>query len=106
MGYYTKFDLEVINDNSDINHHFEVSQESEYGCDDVFDDDIKWHNHENDMLSYSKKYPNVVFKLLGKGEIWDDHWIKYFKNGKIQRCYAKIDIKFDDFDENKLNNEE
>jgi hypothetical protein len=99
MGYYTKFNLEVINDHSDV-HHLQISQASEYGCDDIFEDDIKWYTHDEDMRSYSTKYPDLIFKLSGEGEEAGDMWVKYYKNGKMQRCHAKI--TFDEFDEEKL----
>jgi hypothetical protein len=52
------------------------------------------------MRAFSKIYPNTLFKLKGEGEEAGDVWIKYFKNGKMQSCPAKI--TFEEYDENKL----
>ena len=62
--------------------------------------ETKWYEHETDVKSVSTEYPDVIFALIGDGEDSGDQWIKYFKNGKMQICRAKI--TFDDFDESKL----
>lgn len=52
------------------------------------------------MKNLSKKFPSVLFILEGEGEENDDIWKKYFKDGKVQECAAKI--TFDPYDETKL----
>ena len=42
------------------------------------------------MRDFSLKYPSTLFTLEGSGEEDVDMWIKYFLNGKMQRCQAKI----------------
>lgn len=64
------------------------------------EDKTKWYEHEEDMLKISNSFPTVLFKLKGEGEESGDLWIKYFKDGKVQRCMAKI--TFDEFDESKM----
>ena len=43
-------------------------------------------------LEISKKHPDVLFKLRGEGENSGDIWDKYYKNGKMQKCDARIVI--------------
>jgi hypothetical protein len=53
------------------------------------------------MIKMSLQFPDLIFQLKGEGEEPEDIWIKYYKNGKVQVCYAKI--TFDEYDETKLN---
>ena len=95
MGYYTEYDMEVIGDD-DFNHKNEITQGSGYSC--LFDgDDIKWYDHEQQLRDHSENYPDLLFKLSGRGEEAGDSWVKYFKNGLMQICrvmetYEKYDI--------------
>jgi len=59
-----------------------------------------WYEHENDMRQLSKRFPDMLFTLSGKGEENEDIWIKYFKAGRMQVSYATISL--DKFDESKL----
>ncbi|MBG9520248.1 MULTISPECIES: hypothetical protein [Bacillus cereus group] len=65
-------------------------------------DETKWYNHETEMSAISRLYPDVIFELSGEGEGSGDLWRDYYKNGKIQRCPAKI--TYDEYDESKLTN--
>ena len=60
----------------------------------------KWYDHDKDMIAFSTLFPNLVFKLTGEGEESEDIWVKYYKNGKMQHCPAKI--TFDPYNENEL----
>jgi hypothetical protein len=102
MGYYTNYTLEVIEtkDNEDsIWEHIEDNEDLSYAVGE-YSQECKWYDNEKDMRAFSKIYPNTLFKLKGEGEEAGDVWIKYFKDGKMQSCPAKI--TFDDYDENKL----
>jgi hypothetical protein len=103
MGYYTDFNLEVIGGHHEILAEIiESDEDTFYGLDKDGNsyDRVKWYDHEVDMKKVSKEYPELVFKLSGEGEEAGDLWIKYFKNGRMQYCPAKI--TYDDYDETKL----
>lgn len=105
MGYITRFELMVYEGDKTIN---EILQENEdfNGLDYAIDENgesaerVKWYDHTEDMIELSKKYPDIIFSLKGDGEAQGDSWYKYFKNGKVQECYAKI--TYDPYDESKL----
>ena len=106
MGYYTKFELHAI----DIDTQAPITQLEEqvmakklwlmFGGRDTFsptgfdhvigDCEVKWYDHEDDMIALSKEYPNVVFILDGVGEEFPDAWRKWFHNGKFEASYAEV----------------
>lgn len=103
MGYYTQHNLSILGGHWDLLESIiESDCEMFYGLnsDGSPSDSVKWYDHENDMKHISRLYPNLVFKLEGFGEDNDDIWVKYFKDGKMQECKAKI--TFDEYDESKL----
>ena len=100
MGYYTRYDLEIVEtDNHEVDHKENLLNLERYKY--LFDDEIKWYDHEESLISYSKQYPTTIFKLIGEGEENGDLWHKYFVNGGMQVCkgiisYPVMDIsKFD-----------
>lgn len=104
MGYYTNYKLsyskltakleEVLHSDNWCSYSPLWSFVTEYA------ESCKWYDHEVDMLALSKQFPVILFTLEGRGEEAGDLWIKYFKNGKIQKCPGKI--IYDEFDETKL----
>ena len=104
MGYYTSYELYLESEqdyDNNIIEEFVVNNEI-YALTEDGDtrESCKWYDHEEDLKVFSKKYPNVLFKLKGEGEEFGDIWIKYFKDGKCQ--VAKAIMTFPDFDESKL----
>lgn len=105
MGYNTRFNLTILEGDKTVN---EIMKENEdfdglhYAIDDNGEsiETVKWYNHSEDMIKLSKKYPDIVFSLKGDGEEQGDSWYKYFKNGKVQECRAKI--TYDPYDEKEL----
>lgn len=84
MGYYTRHELEILEGNDYATpYKQEISELADYGY--CFEDEIKWYHHTEDMLKYSKKHPNTLFKLTGEGEEQPDMWQEYYKNGKFHR---------------------
>ncbi len=109
MGYDTKFSLETYHIPKDkVTTKIKFIEDPDvedlillkFG--EGLDEPIRWYEHEESMIELSKDNPDIIFKLEGQGDINDDMWIKYFYQGKIQRCEAII--TFDEFDLNKLEN--
>lgn len=99
MGYYTTHKLEIISGNDYVtDYEKEIAEVSGYSR--PFEDSHKWYDHEEHMREYSKRHPNTIFKVIGEGEDSSDLWHEYYKNGKMQKCIAKI--TYDEFNENKL----
>lgn len=110
MGYYTNFTLGTVSPNVKISDILKSHTEEEFkGLYFAVDENgyckrgVKWwYDYEEDMRRLSRLHPDVVFKLHGEGEAYDDIWDKYFKNGKMQACYIEIVTNIDDYDESKL----
>jgi ABC-type Fe3+-hydroxamate transport system substrate-binding protein len=97
-GYCTFFSLEVIGGDSTHDYSQEIRDMSGYP--NLFEDSVKWYSHQEDMRSFSKKYPEVLFILSGEGEDPEDMWKEYHKNGLMQKVNAEI--TFEEFNETKL----
>lgn len=123
MGYYTRFKLSVHFDAHEsmgvsvagesekrlIEYIKSIADEDDYlkqfvdpRNDDLKIIDAKWYDHEKDMVSLSYHFPEVVLCLEGVGENGDDYWKKYFRAGKILRCYAEVKIIYPEFDVSKM----
>ena len=109
MGYYTYYSMSMKNIKDRAEFEDIISKIKEYKlfeyC--IFDkqcyydfshdgeigggDEAKWYDHEQDMRAISTFFPDVVFCLHGEGEDRDDLWNKYFKNGEMEACYARIE---------------
>ncbi len=63
-------------------------------------DEVKWYDHDKEMLALSVAFPDVTFRLYGEGEERDDVWQTYYKNGKMIKYTATIEIP--DFNPNDL----
>jgi hypothetical protein len=102
MGYYTRHELEHDDtsypNGGRIDHDEGITAVSGYQYS-VFDDEIKWYDHEKDMRKYSKKFPKVTFIISGVGEEEEDYWKEYHKNGKMLRCKGDMKVTYEPFDE-------
>ena len=89
MGYYTRHELEILEGDDNVTDYAqEISEASDYN--DCFEDEIKWYSHKEDMIKYSEKHPNTLFKLTGEGEEQPDMWQEYYKNGKTHRIVGVV----------------
>lgn len=119
MGYYTYFVLEANGVARDQNSKMVLGEipsiirndlEEEIEKLGVFDNgdcdfgwqssEQKWYDHEEDMLTLSHRFPDILFTLYGDGEGSEDMWYAYYYNGAVQNAPATI--TFDNFDESKL----
>lgn len=100
MGYYTDYDLEVQGSKEDIEkfdediESYNIEFVSGYGkvqavLEGEFKE-VKWYEHDGDMVTLSEKYPNLLFILNGVGEEFPDFWRKYYKNGKFVEVRGEV----------------
>lgn len=103
MGYLTKYSL-TADEESSLPENWAENISNGYlfyfSKDNYVSEEAKWYHHEVDCQNFSLKYPNALFTLKGRGEEEDDIWVKYFKNGKMQR--EEAEIVFPPFDESRL----
>ena len=62
-------------------------------------DSCKWHNVRDELLAFSKEYPEFLFTLDTIGEE-HDFYRNYFLNGKVQD--SEVVITYEEFSPTKL----
>ena len=74
MGYYTLYEADTVGtpgmefDMASLAKGFGVEEMiADFIGDNPFEDQCKWYDHDSNMLTFSKLYPNTVFKLYGVG---------------------------------------
>jgi hypothetical protein len=120
MGYYTDYELTIKDDinaallgdndrldeieeflTKDKEHYFaELEPSSENNS--AYFGNMKWYDHEGDMKMLSSQFRDILFELYGRGEEDNDRWTKYFLNGKMQICLAKITVEYPEFDLSRM----
>lgn len=118
MGYYTRFELEitgtgerwvtgvdVMGQKVQVNiglDHAEIEREivERSGYSSLFEDEVKWYEHVDQMTEISRKYPDLLFTLSGAGEESGDFWRDYYRGGLRQHEEGKI--TYGEFDPAKL----
>lgn len=110
MGYYTRYNLTVLNEDRDCTQELRQIWEEKIekealpsvfaeAFERVFSEGSqKWYEYEEDMLAISRAFPDYIFQLDGKGEESGDIWRKYFYRGQMQG--GKVQIIFPELDPN------
>lgn len=112
MGYHTLHELRVRKPGKDqtwsqeeIDELINALTEKEimgYALTDVFqeiplcicgNEEVKWYDHDIDMIKISNQFPDYTFQLHGDGEEPDDVWFSYYKDGKHERCLGVVQYK-------------
>lgn len=114
MGYYTTFKLNAAEfkdrDQAEF-FEFKLVKETEYTGWDTQSypvgekgyevsatlSEVKWYDHEEDLLRLSTQFPGVLIELEGVGEEPGDQWRMRVRDGKAARVTAQI--VFPDFDD-------
>jgi hypothetical protein len=107
MGYYTDYKLTATDfADKDEEEKFESDLKTKCGYTgwdfsstgtdfEMVLHEVKWYDHNDDMIALSKQYPHVLFELEGVGEEHGDMWRARYKNGESERVTARI--VFDEF---------
>lgn len=107
MGYYTNYNLDVNNVNTEAEHQAIVDKLRElkvigYAIDvGRYDkisksssfysmDQVKWYDHDEDMQKLAEAFPEKTFKLSGEGEEPDDRWYCLYKGEDSEYVHAII----------------
>lgn len=94
MGYLTDFKLHVRKTDGSIDHLPKIDDLGGYGdwASSSLDwpqpgvahlNEVKWYEHEDDMIALSKDHPELVWVLDGEGEDQGDVWRKFFYRGNL-----------------------
>jgi hypothetical protein len=110
MGYYTTYKLSIYRGdtvgeftcqhcNSKVNMSIIDILKNDLPNIPFDENQTKWYDHEDDMKHISKRYPNTVFRLDGRGEEQGDVWIKFFSKGKmvVRKAIVQLDESAPEF---------
>lgn len=82
MGYYTEFNIILSKPNDDfINDLEEISKEQFEGNNTFYSTYSKWYDYQDHLMLISKKYPDLIIKIIGYGEQPGDIWCEYWQDG-------------------------
>ena len=102
MGYYTKFELNILPwPNEDKEREIKANIIARMDSIDINEvdtrdiewflkDEMKWYSHKEDMLEVSKLFPDTLLVLRGEGEDHNDLWNEYYCDGEMERVEAEI----------------
>lgn len=117
MGYYTNFAIQIrtpvtkevakaivesINNKLGFTNFYlyepsNIKDTDEISWEVEANDEIKWYKWESDMDEIATIYPDIEFRIEGKGEDHEDWWLALYKGRLKQITYAEppIDIWLD-----------
>lgn len=118
MGYYTYYTLSIENEDElseDIEYRVAKAlarldefrcgsdddpaqirfikqiDDSQYPLDVInWDGEIKWYDHEEDMMEIAAQFPECIFIVDGAGEDLGDQWRMYLHGDKFFKTWAKV----------------
>lgn len=107
MGYYTNYNLDVNNVNTEVEHEailnklrelniieyaLDTGYWSERSKSSSFDGmgEVKWYDYDEDMRKIARAFPEKTFKLTGEGEEPDDRWYCLYKGDESEEIQAII----------------
>ena len=90
MGYYTYFTLTHLSGPKEDYDKLLKDIEEEAGLDLTYGEEAKWYDCTEDCAKISKRYPNVLFQLDGRGEEAGDVWSERFLNGEWERVEVEM----------------
>ena len=93
MGYYTSHKLTLMPESDSIIAKLrERHEDAAVALDEDGDsnESCKWYDHNDNLMKFSKEFPNHIFLLEGDGEGAGDAWKTYYKNGKLQEIHAEL----------------
>ena len=96
MGYYTYFDLQVLNEDefsqeeiAKASHRLAEIMGEDNANNPRFDnfewisyDSMKWYESAENMRQLAKEFPKMLFRLYGNGEDSEDMWIDYYQGDR------------------------
>lgn len=111
MSYYTDFRLTVPQGQIglatlraallEITPEKDKFQELEEGDTEIASfGEIEWYDHHFDCAELSRRFPNVILRLEGRGQERGDDWFAYYLNGKCQ--ISRGEMVFPAFDMQKF----
>ena len=86
MGYITSFSLSLIRGDKKEFNSMLCELAEEINNDDIKEGFIsaKWYSFDEDIKKSSEKHPNLLVKILGRGEDIDDIWCAYAHHGAVE----------------------
>ena len=90
MGYDTSFSLRLVKGDPAEYDKFIEKLRKKSGYDGLCDGDcydgegIHWYDHEKDLKSVTKKFPDLIIEVNGVGEDYDDIWTERWQNGRSE----------------------